>query len=162
MTILTIECLCMGHELELRKMLSTKRGVVPCDVVVNYDNPSTIFSAVSTFSSHMKSNPGYILLFPLSMLRLVESEYYDVTMKLIKTLGVCEHNQVIVNIDSNPNDVLMENFDHGGALKTLDEIRELRELVNREAKDFRVFGKKYTFFHIAPDTLDSVSSIIST
>ncbi|AGE52895.1 hypothetical protein PBCVFr5L_554R [Paramecium bursaria Chlorella virus Fr5L] len=158
MTILTIECLCTEHDLELRKLLSTKRGFVPCDVMVDYDNPSTIFSAVSTFASLMKTRHG-ILLFPLSMLRLVESEYYDVTMKLIQKLGVCEHEQLIVCIDSNPNDVLMENFEHG-ILKTLDEIKELRALVNTEAKDFRVFGNTYSFFHTVPAKLISVTTLV--
>jgi hypothetical protein len=158
MTILTIECLCLEHDLELRKLLSTKRGFVSCDSVVNYDNPSTIFSAVSAFVSLAKSRSG-ILLFPLSMLRLVESEYYDVTMRLIRTLGICEHEQLIVCIDSNPNDVLMENFEHG-ILKTLDEINELRALVNRDTKDFRVFCDMYSFFHTVPDTLNSVANLV--
>lgn len=160
MTILTIECLCKEHDLELRKLLATKRGFVPCDVMVDYDNPSTIFSAVSTFASLMKTRYG-ILLFPLSMLRLVESEYYDVTMNLIQKLGICEHDQLIVCIDSNPNDVLMENFEHGGdVLKTLDEIKELLALVNTETKDFRVFGNTYRFFHTAPETLNSVTNLV--
>ena len=159
MTILTIECLCMEHDLELRKLLATKRGFVPCDVTVNYNNPSTIFSAVSTFASLMRTRHG-ILLFPLSMVRLVESEYYNVTMNLIQKLGICEHDQLIVCIDSNPNDVLMENFEHGDVLKTLDEIKELRALVNTEAKDFRVFGNTYSFFHTVPETLISVSNLV--
>lgn len=160
MTILTIECLCKEHDIELRKLLATKRGFVPCDVVVDYNNPSTIFSAVSTFASLMKTRYG-ILLFPLSMLRLVESEYYDVTMNLVRKLGICEHDQLIVCIDSNPNDVLMENFEHGGdVLKTLDEIKELLALVNTETKDFRVFGNTYRFFHTTPETLNSVTNLV--
>jgi hypothetical protein len=93
------------------------------------------------------------------MLRLVESEYYDVTMRLIRTLGICDHEQLIVCIDSNPNDVLMENFEHG-ILKTLDEINELRALVNRDTKDFRVFCDMYSFFHTVPDTLNSVANLV--
>jgi len=93
------------------------------------------------------------------MVQLVESEYYDVTMNLIQKLGVCEHKQLIVCIDSNPNDVLMENLEHG-VLKTLDEIKELRALVNTEAEDFRVFGNTYSFYHTAPANLISVSNLV--
>ena len=156
MTILTIESVCNAQDQALRKSLAGKRGFVPCETMISYDDASTIFSAMSTFSSLAKTKTDNILIFPLSMVQLSKSEYFDIATELLQTLGFCEHDQVVICVDGNPNDALAEQFEHEHVLMTLDEIREDRKLVNSEENDFRIFGKNPRFVHTHQDILHTV------
>jgi hypothetical protein len=156
MTILTIESVCNAHDQALRKSLASKRGFVPCEVTINYDNASTIFAAMSTFSSLAKMKTENILIFPLSMVQLSQSEYFDIVAELVQTLRFCDHEQIIVSIDGNPNDALAEQFECENMLMTLDEIIHVRNLINSKEFNFRIFGKNPRFVHVCDDTLHTI------
>lgn len=153
MTILTIESLRTSLDHALRKMLSTRRGFVVSDSIVNYDDPSSIFSAVTSFVSLKSGTSDGIFVFPLSLIRLSRSEYFDITMDLIRTLRITDDDQLIVCIDGDPNDALFEHFETDDVLMTLDEIHELRKLISSEDDDVRTMGRNRRFVHTSEDEM---------
>jgi len=160
MTFLTIESLRSSLDHALRKMLSSKRGFIVCESTINYDDVSSIFSAISSFASLKTDTSDSVFVFPLSIIQLSRSEYFDVAMDLIRALGISDDDQLIVCIDGDPNDVLFEQFEHDDVLMTLEEIRALRELVNSEENDVRTFGKNCRFVHTTEDEMHALFSSV--
>jgi hypothetical protein len=157
MTILTIESVCVEPERELRKLLSTKRGIVPSEAVTRHDDSSAIFHAISSFATVVKHDANAYVL-PISLTRLSRSEYAGIALELIKFLKFQEHPQIVVCVDGDPNSALAEMFEHDHAFATLDELRELRhDIMNNDAG--KTIGRDVRFVKTTPKTLYAVDVI---
>ncbi|AGE56328.1 hypothetical protein PBCVNEJV1_519R [Paramecium bursaria Chlorella virus NE-JV-1] len=153
MSIVTIESMCASHENSLRKMLVSRRGIFLYEMSVDYDDATSIFAAISSFFSSVKTMTDGAHVFPISLLKLARSEYFAIAMDLIEVLKLNERDQTIVCIDGDPNDALAEQFESERVFMTLDEIREVRNIVNSSTSDGRAFGKNIKFIHVMPDSM---------
>jgi hypothetical protein len=125
-------------------------------VSVKYDDFSTIAAALISSAAALEKNPGGIVVLPVSMTHLFMSEYYDLAMHLMTTLGLTNQEQFIVCIDADENSALAEHFDCGADIFfTLEELGVMRRELATSSLDFRVFGKSPRFYHVVKDDVYS-------
>jgi hypothetical protein len=154
MTILTIDSVCSDARREFRKLLMTKRRIIPCSPEPNYNDVSSVLSSVSTFSKSVKED-GNIYIFPISLVFLSRFEGYDLVMELLKALHLDEHEQIAICIDGNVNDALAEMFEHDSkCLLTLDDLRENRSIITGESPNSKhIFSKNHRIINTMIDKL---------
>ena len=154
MTILTIDSVCSDARREFRKLLMTKRRIVPCPPEPNYIDVSSVLSSVSTFANSVKED-GNIYIFPLSLVFLSRFGGCDLVIELLEALHLDEHEQIAVCIDGNVNDALAEMFEQESkCLLTLDELRENRSIIIGESTNPKhIFSKKHRIISTTIDKL---------
>jgi len=154
MTILTIDSVCSDARREFRKLLMTKRRIIPCPPEPNYNDVSSVLSSVSTFANSVKED-GNIYIFPLSLVFLSRFGGYDLVIELLEALHLDEHEQIAVCIDGNVNDALAEMFEQESkCLLTLDELRENRSIIIGESTNPKhIFSKKHRIISTTIDKL---------
>ncbi|AGE49199.1 hypothetical protein ATCVBr0604L_542R [Acanthocystis turfacea Chlorella virus Br0604L] len=154
--IITLESICDETVRFARKVLFSNKAYIVPMVIVKYDDFCTIAAALVLSAAILKKNPAGKLVLPISMTQLYMSEYYDLAMHLMDTLGLCDEEQFVVCIDADENAALAEHFEsETGAFFTLEELSIMRRELNTSCHDFRIIGKSPRFFHVPKDDVYS-------
>lgn len=150
--IYTIESICDDVAVFFKKKVLTLNLCLVCPVIVNYEDFSTITSAVVSTALLLKKNPKARILFPVSFNKLRSSEFYDVTIQLMKAMGLCRFCQTIFSLDASPHDALAEHLDDDkSVLATLEELTDTECSYRSSERDSRVFSEHFKFVHILRD-----------
>lgn len=152
--ILTIESICEESVKDFRTSNQNTKRFIDCTLSVDYDNFSTIAAAIVSCKNSTNENPSSTVLLPISFSRLLHSEYYEITVKLLRAFKLHKHAQVVICIDADEHLALCEHFEtNRRPFFTLEEIRKLREEIKSSKKDYRIFSDNYYFEHLYHDDI---------
>ena len=147
--IITLESICDDTVRFARKVLFSNKAYIVPTVSVKYDDFCTIAAALVSSAAALEKNPSGKLVLPVSMTQLYMSEYYDLSMHLMRALGLCDEEQFVVCIDADENAALAEHFENDiDTFFTLEELSIMRRELATSSLDFRIFGRSPRFFHV--------------
>lgn len=152
--ILTIESVCDESIKDFRKSNQNTKRFVDCALNVDYDNFSTIAASIVFCKNTLIKNPSASIFLPISFTRLRHSEYYEITIKLLRAFKLHKHAQVVICIDADEHLALFEHFEtNRSPFFTLEEIIKLREEIKSSKKDYRIFSDNFYFEHLYHDDI---------